>query len=265
MRSVISLFSRSRSFAIGLTSASTKSRTERRIISCSGVTSGIVWLLAGIAFANQHRPLVLEHLFAALVVSGGAKLDHPAIGFRGIALGKHQRLRRDRVTGIHGREELEFLVAEMRNRALAQIFDRKPEHHVHHQHVIHNHILIAETLRILAIEIARVEIHGDAGEEAVVALGDSAAPMMLEKMANLEVFEIVATLDFAHRHMNQATFTDGRRIAKNPEAESFLTELHQARQPTIGLRTDQRFRNPLRKWGPEVLENRNSWRWSRVG
>jgi hypothetical protein len=59
--------------------------------------------------------------------------------------------------------------------------------------------------------------------------------MMLKKMANLEVLEIVATLDFAHRHMNQATFNDGRRIAKNPEAESFLMELHQARQPTARL------------------------------
>src|SRR6266481_4606479 len=110
----------------------------------------------------------------------------------------------------------------MCDRALAQIFDRKPEHHVHHQHVIHDYILIAETLCILAIEIARVEIHGDAAEEAVVAFSDSAAPMMLEKMGNLEVLEIVATLDFAHRHMNQATFPDGRRIAKNPEAESFF-------------------------------------------
>jgi hypothetical protein len=56
--------------------------------------------------------------------------------------------------------------------------------------------------------------------------------MMLKKMANLEVLEIVATLDFAHRHMNQATFNDGRRTAKNPEAESFFMELHPARQPT---------------------------------
>src|SRR4029077_11436379 len=100
----------------------------------------------------------------------------------------------------------------MRNRALAEIFDRKPQHHVHHQHVIHDYILIAETLRILAIEIARVEIHGDAAEEAGVAVSDSAAPSMFKKMANLEVLEIVATLDFAHRHMNQATFNDGRRI-----------------------------------------------------
>src|SRR6266446_9534601 len=87
----------------------------------------------------------------------------------------------------------------MSNRALAQILDRKPEHHVHHQHVIHDYIFIAEALRILAIEVARVEIHGDAAEEAVVAFSDRAAPMMLEKMANLEVLEIVATLDFAHR------------------------------------------------------------------
>src|SRR3981081_615670 len=220
MRSGISFFSRSRSLAIGLTSASTKSRTERRIISCSGVTRGIVWLLAGIAFANQHRPLVLEHLFAALVMSGGAKFHDAAIGTRGVALGEHQRLGRDRIAGIHGREKLEFLVAEMRNRALAQIFDRKPEHHVHHQHVIHDYIFIAETLRILAVEVAGIEIHGDAGEEAVVAFSDRAAPMMLEKMANLEVLEIVATLDFAHRHMNQATYNDGRRIAKNPETET---------------------------------------------
>src|SRR5258708_37525960 len=131
MRSGISLFSRSRSLAIGLTSASTKSRTDRRIISCSGVTRGIVWLLAGIAFANQHRPLVLEHFFAALVVSGGAKLDHAAIRTRGIALGEHQRLGRDRISRIHRLEKLEFFIAEMRDRALAQIFDRNTEHHVH--------------------------------------------------------------------------------------------------------------------------------------
>jgi Fe2+ transport system protein B len=33
--------------------------------------------------------------------------------------------------------------------------------------------------------------------------------------------------------MNQATFNDGRRTAKNPEAESFLMELPHARQPTL--------------------------------
>ena len=56
--------------------------------------------------------------------------------------------------------------------------------------------------------------------------------MMLEKMANFEVLEIVATLDFAHRHMNQATFNDGRRIAKTLKPKRFFTELHHARQPT---------------------------------
>src|ERR1700720_1500106 len=81
MRSGISLFSRSRSFAIGLTSASTNSRTDRRINSCSGVTSGIVMLLRG-SLADQDRALVLEHLLAALVVTGGAELDDAAIGPR---------------------------------------------------------------------------------------------------------------------------------------------------------------------------------------
>ncbi len=42
----------------------------------------------------------------------------------------------------------------------------------------------------------------------VLALGDSAAPMMLEKMANLEVLEIVATLDFAHRR-NESGYLHG--------------------------------------------------------
>src|SRR6202030_1157807 len=219
MRSGISLFSRSRSLAIGLTSASTKSRTERRIISCSGVTRGIVWLLAGIAFANQHRPLVLEHLFAALVMAGGAKLDDSTVRLRGVALRQPHRLRGDRVAGIHSRDEFEFLVAEMRNRALAEIFHRQPEHHVHHQHVIHHHALEAEALRVLAIEVSRVEVHRDAAEKTVVAFGDRAAPMMLEKMADLEVLEVVATLDFAHRHMIQAAFPCDRRIAKIPEAE----------------------------------------------
>ena len=44
---------------------------------------------------------------------------------------------------------------------------------------------------------------------------------MLEKMADLEVLEVVATLDFAHRHMSQAALlpviVDWR---KGPEAES---------------------------------------------
>jgi len=34
--------------------------------------------------------------------------------------------------------------------------------------------------------------------------------------------------------MNQATFNDGRRIAKNPEAETLFMEFPNARQPTIG-------------------------------
>jgi len=97
---------------------------------------------------------------------------------------------------------LHFLVAEMGDRAFAQILDRKPEHHVHHQHVIDDDVLVAEALRVLAIEVARVEVHRDAGEEAIVALGYGASPMMLEKMADLEVLEVVTMLDFAHRHVS---------------------------------------------------------------
>src|SRR5208283_444938 len=258
MRSGISWLLRSRSLAMGLTSASTNSRTERRINSCSGVTSGIVcsWqaideslpapsllsppqksegedcgrkpvlrsvlksnsrkdssrsflntLLRGrVALANQDRPLVLEHLFAALVVAGGAEPDDAPVGPRGIALGEHQRLGSNRVAGINRLVPLHFFVAEMGNRAFAQVLDRKAEHHVHHQHVIDDDVLVAEALRILAIEVTRVEVHRDAGEKAVVALGDGATPVMLEKMADLEVLEVVATLDFAHRHVSQAAF-----------------------------------------------------------
>jgi hypothetical protein len=128
--------------------------------------------------------------------------------------------------------ELELLVAEMSYRTLAQIFYRKPEDYVHHQHMIHDHIFEAETLRILAIEVSRVEIHGDAGEEAVIAFVDRPAPMMLEKMAWFEVLEVVATLDIAHRHVNPAAFrvvVGSRKILK---PRPFFMEFPLARQPT---------------------------------
>src|SRR5260370_27108060 len=170
--------------------------------------------------ANQDRPFVLEHLFAALVVAGGAEFDDAAIGPRGVALGEHQRLRCDRVAGINRLVPFHFFVAEMRDRALAQILDRKSDHHVHHQHVIDDHPLEAERLRILAIKVARVEVHGDAGEKTVVALGDGPTPMMLKKMADLEVLEVVPTLDFAHRHNGSGCLAScDRRVAKSPEAE----------------------------------------------
>src|SRR6202167_5363252 len=174
-----------------------------------------------IALANQDRALVLEHLFAALVVAGGAELDDTAIGPRGVALGEHQRLRRDRVAGINRLVPLHFFVAEMRNRAFAQVLDRKPEHHVHHQHVIDDDVLVAEALRVLAIEVARVEVHRDAREKTVVAFGDRATPVMLEKVADLEVLEVVATLDFAHRHSGSGCLLPVVvKVAKSPEAES---------------------------------------------
>jgi hypothetical protein len=45
--------------------------------------------------------------------------------------------------------------------------------------------------------------------------------MMLEKMADLEVLEVVATLDFAHRHIGQAALVPVIvEIVKSPEAES---------------------------------------------
>src|SRR5271163_5303020 len=107
----------------------------------------------------------------------------------------------------------------MRDRALAEILDRQPEDHVHHQHVIDDHVLVAKALRILAIEVDGVEVHRDAGEKTVVAFGEGASPMMLEKIADLEVLEVVATLDFAHRHMVRLPSSCDRRIAENPEAE----------------------------------------------
>src|SRR5579863_3957394 len=101
MCSGISWLLRSRSLAIGLTSASTKARTERRISSCSGLTSGIVrYSSGGIAFANQNGALVFEHVGAVLIEAGGAKLGVAAVRARGIALGEHQRLRGDRIAGI---------------------------------------------------------------------------------------------------------------------------------------------------------------------
>jgi hypothetical protein len=39
-------------------------------------------------------------------------------------------------------------------------------------------------------------------------------------MADLEVLEVVATLDFAHRHMVRLPSSCIRRILKSPEAES---------------------------------------------
>jgi hypothetical protein len=63
--------------------------------------------------------------------------------------------------------------------------------------------------------------------------------MMLEKMADLEVFEVVATLDFAHRHMGQAASSCGRRINENEKVlkpNPFFMELEVARQPSGGTR-----------------------------
>src|SRR5580658_9559712 len=153
MCSGISLFWRSRSLAIGLTSFSTKSRTERRISSCSSVVIGMRASLLRRSLSNKDRALVLEHLLAGLVESGGAKLDDAAIGPRSIALGQHLGLRGQCVAGIDGREELHLLVAEMRDGALAQVLDRQPEHDIHHQHVIDDDIPKTHRLRILAIEV----------------------------------------------------------------------------------------------------------------
>src|SRR5208282_6019343 len=117
MCSGISLFSRSRSFAIGFTSASTKSRTDRRISSCSAVTSAIFRSpCLHVALANEHRTLVFEHLFAALVVARGAKFHHAPVGPRGVALFQHQRLGGERITRVDGLQVLELLVPEMGDR-----------------------------------------------------------------------------------------------------------------------------------------------------
>src|SRR5271154_5752031 len=95
---------RSRSFAIGTTSCSTNSRTERRISSCSGVTNGILISLlgrTGLAFADQYWTLVLEHLLAALVEPGSAEFHYPAVGPRGFPLGQHLGLRGQGVARIN--------------------------------------------------------------------------------------------------------------------------------------------------------------------
>jgi len=74
---------------------------------------------------------------------------------------------------------------------------------------------------VLAIEVARVEVHRDAREKTVVAFGNRATPMMFEKMADLEVLEVVATLDFAHRHSGSGCLLPVVvKVAKSPEAES---------------------------------------------
>src|SRR5262249_53755926 len=102
--------------------------------------------------------------------------------------------------GVNRFAEFHFFVSQMGNRALAEVFNREPEDHVHNQHVIYDYILVSKALRILSIEVNRVEIHGYAREKAVVSCRDRAAPMMLKQVANLEIFEVVATFDFAHCH-----------------------------------------------------------------
>src|SRR5579875_221961 len=195
---------RSRSLAIGTTSCSTNSRTERRISSCSGVTDGIVASLlggAGIAFANQHWPLVLEHLLAALIESRGAKLHHPAVGARGFALGQHFGLRSQRIAGIDSGEELDLLVSQMGDRTFAEVLHRQAEDHVEHQQVIDDDVVVAQATGVFAVEVNRIEIHRHAGEQRVVALVDGAAPMMLEHLAHFEVFEVVSPFDFPDCHL----------------------------------------------------------------
>ncbi|WP_425160308.1 hypothetical protein [Candidatus Binatus sp.] len=75
-------------------------------------------------------------------------------------------------------------------------------------------------------------------------------------MADLEVLEVVATLDFAHRHMSQAALlpviVDWRKVLKpNP----FFMELTAARQPSDG--SDITW--PNRKKGTRWLHHKGMW------
>ena len=63
---------------------------------------------------------------------------------------------------------------------------------------------------------------------------------MLEKMADLEILEVVATLDFAHRHNGSGCLAScsrkNQRKRKVLKPNPFFMELEVARQPSGGTR-----------------------------
>src|ERR1700733_12297780 len=113
----------------------------------------------------------------------------------------------------------------MGDRPLAEVFDGEAENHVEHQHVVNNDIIVAQGAGVFAVEIGRVEIHRHAGEQRVVAIVDGPAPMMLEDLANLEVFEVVPPFDFPDCHFSTTVPAFGsylRVTAKPGQTQSVM-------------------------------------------
>src|SRR5260370_25897160 len=88
--------------------------------------------------------------------------------------------------------EGEWVDAEERRAALAQILEREPERRGEDQHRIGDDAGMAVRAGIGGVEVVRIEMQRQRREEGALRFGDGAAPMVPEDAPRLEILVAVA-------------------------------------------------------------------------
>ena len=101
----------------------------------------------------------------------------------------------ERIAGIDGLVIGEFVDAEERPAAFAQVLDGEAEHRGEDQQRVDDDAGMAVRAGIVGVEVVRVEMQRQRREEGALRLGDGAAPMVLEHAPGLEVLIAVPFRD----------------------------------------------------------------------
>src|SRR5690242_14951196 len=86
----------------------------------------------------------------------------------------------------------ELVDPQERTAALAQILDRQTEHRGEDQQRIDDQAGMTMGTCVRSVEVVRIEMERQGGEEGTFRLGNGAAPVMLEDPADLEILVVIA-------------------------------------------------------------------------
>src|SRR5262249_13709084 len=118
-----------------------------------------------------------------LVSSLGLPGHHAVTGTAGgNSLLEHSALSRKSVPSVDRLEELGIIYPEGRLAALAEVLDAQTDHCAADKQRIHDHHAIATALGLLLVEVQRVEVQRERGEEQVVRISEGSTPVVVEHL-----------------------------------------------------------------------------------
>src|SRR6266404_4835761 len=171
----------------------------------------------GVPLAHEIGAAEIDHQLAAAVMALRVPTHDSAFGpARRLALVQHRAARAERRAGIERAMEFQIVDAQEKAARLAQVLNRESEHRQEDQHRVQYDAAVAVGCRVLGVEVQRVEAERQGGEQAVVAVVERAAPMMMVDVAEFEILVMISLGPFFGPRFEIFTHPDAPNSSAQP-------------------------------------------------